>query len=166
MNVNRYYHILIVITDHSVPFGGIMEAIGFLSFRIMMISGEKVEVLLRSCRLFSPLNPQPFSRGLWGLTCFSFFPNEHNRSFNATVVAGVLTDLVSKFQNQCLKKKNPCMQADWGFQLGGMALNAPTKPLTLKWVTSSYRAHSKSVWSKAENLFSGSEANDWANRTV
>lgn len=166
MNVNRYYHILIVITDHSLPFGGIMGALDFLSFRIMMISVEKVEVLLRSCGLFSPLNPQPFNRGPWGLTCFSFFQMNIIGHLMPLWWPGAYWPGFQVPKSVSEKKKNPCMQADWGFQLGGMALNAPTKPLTPKWVTSSYRARSKSVWSKAENLFSGSEANDWANRTV
>lgn len=44
-----------------------------------------------------------------------FFQNEHNRSIKATVVvARVLTDLVSKFQDQCLKeKKKKILHAGW-----------------------------------------------------
>lgn len=43
MNANCYYHILIVITDHSVPFGGIIRALSLLSQRIKMISGKMMK---------------------------------------------------------------------------------------------------------------------------
>lgn len=55
------------------------------------------------------------------------------------------------------KKKKPAWWADSVLHLEGMELVAAAKPLTPKWVTSAYRAHSKSCWSKPENLFSGSE---------
>lgn len=55
------------------------------------------------------------------------------------------------------KKTTPAWWADSVLHLEGMELVAAAKPLTPKWVTSANRAHSKSCWSKPENLFSGSE---------
>lgn len=61
-------------------------------------------------------------------------------------------------QKPVLKKNpTPAWWADSVLHLEGMELVAAAKPLTPKWVTSAYRAHSKSCWSKPENLFSGSE---------
>ena len=101
MNVNRYYHILIVITAHSVPFGGIIRALGFLSSEIMMISGEMMKFCEEAVGYFRHL----ILHSTVDREGFFFSPNEHNRSFNATVVKRGLTDLVSKLQKSVSEQK-------------------------------------------------------------